>query len=450
MKNKKHIFIPLFVFIGAFIVGLVWSIIDFTVVNSSKSYSYDTIQFNYDGASDGKDPDGNQFNPVNFFTDEIITEGLNRSNMASTYKVEDVRKNFVMENVVPKDIVTEITSYTKIVGNTSSTSEITTNDYRPVRYKVTLFQDLDRKLSKDGLNGLLTNMVNAYRDSFYATYQKSFNTTSYDEIYNLDNYDYVYQTEVYATKLRILSDSASSLYKEHNDFIAENNKSFNDIVLKSNQIISNDVNRINSTIALKALSKDINRLKDYYTYKIQLLEYDKTKNIADLNAITDQIANYTKDSDIFIPSGDSVIKVNGNSSATYDSLLKQQIAISDRISAINIEISDYQSILNDIETGASTPEDYAYVEYSIAKLGKDYLALETEYKGMIDQYNTKYITNGSITDVGTRYQSTSIASSAFVVRFAKISGPILLITVFGIAVFYVVWEVRKQKKVVAA
>ena len=448
MKNKKHIFIPLFVFLGALIVGLVWSIIDFTVVNPSKNYAYETVQFNYDGASDGVDPDGNQFNPVAFLSDEIIADGLNRSNMATTYKVEDVRKNIVMENVVPEDIVDEVTSYTKLIGTTSSTRDITTKDYHPVRYRFALYRDLDPKLSVATLNGLLDSIVTAYCDTFHTTYMKRFDTADYDQIYTLDNYDYIYQTEVYTNKLNILASSAKSLYNEHTEFVAENNKSFNDIVLKSNQLISNDVARINNLIALKALSKDVERLKNFYSYKIEMLNFEKTKNTSDLTAINAQIAAYSKDSTIYVPSGDSVIKVDGNGSETYDSLLKRQLTLSDNISAINVEINEYQSILDDITAGTGSEADYNLVKSYIAKLIKDYDALDVEYKAMIDQYNAKYIANGTISRTSVKYQGNSIASASFALRFAKIGGSILLIACFGICVFGVVYQIRKNKKAV--
>ena len=78
MKNK-HIFIPLFVFIGACVISLAYSIIDFKVINKQPSYSYETIQFNYDGASDGKDPNGNPFDAVSFLTDDILSEAMTHS-----------------------------------------------------------------------------------------------------------------------------------------------------------------------------------------------------------------------------------------------------------------------------------------------------------------------------------------------------------------------------------
>ena len=81
MKNKKHIFIPLFIFLGACVICLVISIINFKVVNKTSSYSYEVIQLNFDGASDGVDPNGNPLNPVAFLTDDVIETALTNSNM---------------------------------------------------------------------------------------------------------------------------------------------------------------------------------------------------------------------------------------------------------------------------------------------------------------------------------------------------------------------------------
>ena len=100
MKNRKHIFIPLFIFLGACIVCLIVSIIDFKVANKALSYSYEVIQFDYDGASDGVDPNGNPFNPAAFLTDDVIEAGL--ANASMTYEVDDVRKYLTLENIVQK------------------------------------------------------------------------------------------------------------------------------------------------------------------------------------------------------------------------------------------------------------------------------------------------------------------------------------------------------------
>ena len=443
MKNRKHIFIPLFIFLGACLICLVISIINFKVVNKALSYSYEVIQFDYDGASDGVDPNGNPFNPVAFLTDDVIESALAAANM--TYEVEAIKKYVAVENIVPNGIVEEIEAYVSVL-NTETANNITSNDYIPVRYKFVLYQDLDKNLSKNDLNKLLNAIVNKYLEKFYSTYKKAFDTTNYDELYVMDNYDYIYQVEVLTNKIRVLSRSASSIYAKHDDF-SVNGKTFNDIALRGNKIISNDVSKINNLIILSALSKDIDRLKDYYNYKIEMLNYDKTKYTADLANVTTQLNNYTKDSTVYVASGENIVKVESNSSATYNNLLSRQISLSNTIASINSSITEYQNILTDINNAVATEEDYVLVRNYISKLESDYNTLEFEYKEMIDAYNEKYVSTSNISAQGARYQSSSLMSLSFIVRAIKVSAPIILEVLLGICIYYLIRQTKKRKQV---
>ena len=208
MKNK-HIFIPLFVFLGAGVVSLVASIIDFTVTNKQSSYSTETIQFNFDGASDGYDPNGNPFNASSFLSDEIITNALNESGL--DYKVSAVRKYIAVENIVPKNIVKEIESYTSFTGEIDKAS-ITSKDYHPVRYCFSINNDLDTKLSSKKLNEFLGNIVDEYCTTFYNTYKKTFDQETYANIYAIDTYDYIYQTQVFTNRIQILDKDIKGIF----------------------------------------------------------------------------------------------------------------------------------------------------------------------------------------------------------------------------------------------
>ena len=252
MKNKKHIFIPLFVFIGACLVSLIWSVIDYTAFNKVQSYSYEVIQFDYDGASDGKDPDGNAFNAVGFLTDDVIQDGLTRSALDSKYSVETVRKCIDLSNVVPKNIIKEIESYESLV-NAGKGRELTAEDYHPIRYKFSLYQELDKKLASSKLNELLDNIVKSYCEKFYLTYAKSYDNSVYDSLFTIEDYDYIYQAQAYTSKIRVLSNYANDIFNEHDDFVVED-VNFNDLVLKGDQLVSSDVFKINNHIILNALS----------------------------------------------------------------------------------------------------------------------------------------------------------------------------------------------------
>ena len=440
MKNK-HIFIPLFIFLGAGVVSLVTSIIDYKAVNKQPSYSYQTVQFNYDGASDGKDPNGNPFDAVSFLTDDIIEEALTASGLS--YSMKDVRDNVVVTNVVPKDIVEEIDSYTSVTDE-EATQEITTKDYHPTKYRFALYQDLDNKLSEQQLNGFLSNIVDSYCNKFYRTFKKSYNDTIYDSIFVVSDYDYTFQSQIYSNKISVLMSYAASIYNEHTDFEVDD-RTFYDIYLAGNQIANSYVNRINTLITLKSLSKDLPRLKSYYQYKIETLQYDKTKYTSDLTVVSAQVTAYEKDSTIYAGTGENIVKIESNSAATYDALLAKQIALSNRIASIDTEIADYTAILNDIDHATSTQDDYDLVENYLTRLGTSFSGLEDKFSEFIEKYNEAYLKDGTSTNE-VKYQSNSIFSGSFIVHTVKVGAPIMLTTMLGIAIFYLVRTIRKEKK----
>lgn len=442
MKNK-HIWIPAFVFIGAAIVSLVYSIVDFKVINRALASSTETIQFNYDGASDGKDPNGNAFSPVSFLTDDIIESALNKSGL--NYDVEKVRSYISLENVVPENIVEEISSYEKITGDSDS-RKISSKDYHPVRYKFVVYQDLDSKLSNGKLNKFLESIVAEYSVKFYNTYKKTFAEDAYQELFNLDNYDYIYQSQIMSTRLQVLMDYANSIYNEHNDFVV-NGKSFRDLYLKAQTLINADASKINNIIVLNALSKDVQRLKDYYTYLIERLNFDKTKYSSDLAAITAQVNNYEIDSTVYVGTGENVIKVESNSVETYNKLLSQQINTANTITSIDKQIADYQNILDTLNSATSTEQVENTVKSMIAQLGSDYDDLGELFRAMIESYNNEYVAKDAISTGNLKYNKASLFSGSFIVRCIKCAAPIMLFAIFGISVFYLVRTIRKEKKV---
>lgn len=449
MKNRKHLFIPLFVFLGACLVSLVWAIIDFTAVDRTLSYSSQTLQFDYDGASEGVDPNGDPFNAASFLTDDVIYSGLQKSGVQDKYEIEQVRKYFSVDNIVPQNIVKEINEYESLVDS-SNGREITADDYHPVRYRFSLYQDFDNKLSSKSLNEILNNIVDSYVEKFYEVYKKTYNPSVIDELFDMDNLDYIYQTMAYSNKINILANYAKTIFEEHDDFTVVD-KTFEDIVIKADKLVSSDVNygikRINNLILLKALSKNLDRLKDYYEYKVETLQYDKTKNTSDLNAVTEQLNAYKKDATIYVGSGENIVKVDSNSDATYNKLAARQSELSRNIASINTEIKDYQDILEDINNASGTDAEYTLVNNYLAKLDTDYKTLEQDFGAMLTAYNEKYILNGSVSKTEVKYASGSIFSSAFILRCVKIGAPIILITLFGICCFYLIRTIGREKEI---
>ena len=446
MKNKKHIFIPLFVLIGAIVVSLIVSIISFKAFNKNMDYSTKTIEFLYDGASDGKDPDGNEFNASDLLTEEVINKGIKDAGMENRYTYDTIKSYIMVKNIVPNNVVSEITAYTSLVKSGTTTTTITSSNYHPTRFNIILYRDFDKKISKNDLNKLVDSITTNYCDLFYSTYKKSFDSTSYSDIYSMDNYDYIYQVEVYENRLTALANFANSLFANNNTF-TYNGKTFNDISLKANQLIKDDVKVIRNSIVFNALSKDVTRLKDYYNYKIAMLNFDKTKYTTDLNNITTQIDNYEKDSTVYIGSGENIVKVESNSSETYNALLAKKISTSEKIAEINTNITDYTNILADIDAAVATQAEYDRVETNLTKLGKSVDELDKQFVEIINSYNDKNIANNAVKVETTEYKNvTSIFSLTFIIEAFKLTFPIVGLTMVGICVYYLIREIRKNKK----
>ena len=459
MKNK-HIFIPLFVFLGAGLISLIYSIIDYKAINPALAYSSETIQFDYDGASDGLDPDGNLFNAKAFLTDDVIENALNKSEINKT--VDEVRPYIAIENVVPKNIMDQLTTYESILVDTDNDGgrNITSKDYHPVRYSFVVYQDLG--VSKGKLNSLVENLVDEYIASFHETYQKSFKQDVYNELFNIDSYDYTYQSQIYVARLRVLMNYASNLYNEHPEYIVvdENNpelvngKTFNDLILKAQQLIGTDSSKINNIIILNALSKDVDRLKDYYTYLLQNLNYDKVKYTADYDAITSQIVgdptdpndDYKINPTVYVGTGENIIQVQDDTAATYNNLLNQQISLANTLTAIDKQIADYQDILDKLNAAIASGDAETTVQRLITKLGQDYQDLDALFDVMVDAYNNKYVKEGVVSKGTVRHNSASIVSGSFIVHTVKVAAPIMLTVMFGISIFYLVWVIRKEKE----
>lgn len=443
MKNK-HIFVPLIVFCGVGALSFVASIIDFKCFYKQPCYSSQAIQFDYDGASDGLDPNGNAFDAVNFLTDDVIENALIKSELNEKYSVSLIKQNLVMENVVPKNIVKEINSFESLT-NKDDTREISSKDYHPIRYNLVLYKDLDKRISSDKLNNLLVNIVDSYCEKLYNTYKKSFNSGLYNNLYDIENYDYTYQSEAYASKIKILADYADEVYKKHEDFKHES-KTFKDISITSQALITSEIDQIDNMIKLHALSKDLDSLKNYYNYKIETLNYDKVKYSSDLAAISAQVTAYEKDSTIYVGSGEGAIKVEGNSAETYNALLAKQIELSDKVASISIEIADCESILDYINHATATDDEYVIVRNYIARLDTKYNALEKDFINLLDAYNARYLGETMVSKSDIHYQSDSIVSGAFVSRSAKIIINSLLLTLTGIAIYFLVREIKKNKR----
>ena len=442
MKNK-HIWIPVFVFLGAGVVSLIASIVDFKAVNPQLSYSSEMIQFNYNGASKGLDPNGNSFDAINFMTDDVVEGALAASNLSGEkYELERVKQYIAIENVVPKNVVKEINSFESVKAG-DATSTIKSSDYHPVRYRFVVYQELDNGLSAKSLNEFTSNLVKEYRAKFTSTFQKSFDKDAYNELLDFDSYDYSYQTQLLSRKINLVNSYATELYNYHKEFEVEN-RSFNYISDAASKLAAS-ISSIDQIVTYRAISKDPAKLKDYYDYRLKELGYQKDKYTTDLANVNQQIADYQKYENTVIGNGETVIEVPGNSSETYNALLAKKLDIERSLADVNTQIADITDLKARVDTVTQADKDN--VESRISAIKTSYEQLEQEFITMLGEYNTEYVGNRAMAYSKVKYESNSLFSVSFIVRAIKVAAPIMLTVMLGIAIFYLVRVIRKEREV---
>ena len=257
-----------------------------------------------------------------------------------------------------------------------------------------------------------------------------------------DTFDYTYQTKILMNKVNVIVNYANDLFNKRNSFVSPSlNKNFDQISSDGLDILG-VIDNADKIISYRAISKDPETLKDYFDYEIKVLEYEQVKYNADLQNVKDQIGNYHKDDTTYIGSGETVITVTTNSGETYDALLARKIEIENKLADIGTQITNYQDLK--VRVDAVTANDRQNIETRISDIKKKYTVLETEFSKMLEEYNEEYMGENVVTYSDVTYQSSSLFSSAFISRAIKIAAPIMLSTMLGIAIYYLVREAKKQ------
>lgn len=181
--------------------------------------------------------------------------------------------------------------------------------------------------------------------------------------FTLSDYDYPQQMTIIEEQLSAMAGYASEMYEKDPSF-RYNNRGFNDVNVEVAKLLESDVERLNANITLNALTKDPERLLVQYEFEIRDMTSrlaNQKKQQANLDALIDR---YMKSDIVYIGAGDTVTRIDGNSSETYDALvdLRKEVAaknteLSSKIAITKHKVDDIlqqykKGTTEDDETGA--------------------------------------------------------------------------------------------------
>lgn len=446
------------------VCGLAGSVLAAALLFSETNQTYATaaIQFSFDGAAEGKAPNGYAFDVNGITSDEVLEKALEASGLTGTYTAEEIRGSMNVTGVYPERIAEQMTKYVSLL-DTNADMQAALSDYHATRYSVTLYNNFDQKIASGKLTELLQNILTIYRGYFAKTYSASLETT--DAIADLQEYDYAQQLDAIRTGVNQDNRFALEVQELAPDF-RQGGRSFGDIAVRY-QNLGKDIDRLEATITLNAVSKDRTRLQKRYEMEIRTQGFQLESLTEELKQIEAQVDSFEKDGIIYVSANGALNRVGSSSSDTYDKLVEKRKTVSDQIAEINATIALYQARLDDM-TGvaakaaeaAGEAEDVTAVE-ELTAAEKAALRADVEQKldmlrakrddvrndfaAMLDAYAAREINEKTVSVSGLKYKTPSLLSGAYIVKVIKTAGPFCAVG-FMVCMVLLIISRRKEEK----
>jgi len=428
------------------IAGLALTVVQFTH-SSTPTAATATIEFTFEGAADGIAPNGTMFSVSDINSEDVLGEALKACALDDTYTVEQLQQCLVIRGVYPANMVEQVKSYISLL-DTSSNHEVSINDYHATTYTIELYDDFDNNISREQLETLLKAIVSAYKKNFAIVYANGLNKVDLTTV--LTDYDYLQQADFIDTYFSTMATYAQEMYTRRPAFLHEG-KGFNDITVRLNTLIGNDLVRIKAEATMNALSRTPIQLENNYRFQINALENQMDSQKSYLAQLDRLIETYEKNSIVYVSSGQNVTKIDDNTNVTYDILTGQHKTVSEIITTLNAEIVNYQQSLADL-TGENTDSDLQDAfeadeaaatvvvenvanQAEIAEAGRS--ALEKSIQAIVEKgstciddfedllkvFNDEEINDQTVAVTKYSYKMPKILSGAFITAAIKTAGP---------------------------
>ena len=461
---------------AAVVIGLILSVVLFKK-DEKPVYASAELQLTFEGAAEGKAPDGYTFHVEDLSSDEVIKKALEASSLSDKYTADQIRSALVVAGGYPADIVGQTMSYDSLLNLTASRT-LTVDRFHPTLFRVTLYDRFDKSISKAKLNELLKNLLTIYKERFTTVYAGGAPTA--DVTFSLTDYDYPQQLEILSKRLTLLQNYAEEMYDRDPSF-RYNGNSFNDIVARIASLLDSDIGRLNATMTLNALTKDPERLKTQYLFELRDHNNRLGRRKDQLTELDKLIDSYEKSEIIYISTEQSLTKIDGDSTKTYDTLidLRKDLAADNTLTGSKISI--YRLKLSDLtgeeyladgtvasrdETGEQENDNPDGTDGETAITGetgdadvtdtkketvtvspevlqrrrevfeKDLNTLSgktdmvsADFAVMVKAWNDSKLNDLSVSVSNYRYEAPRILSSAFIKSVIKTTGPIVAIAV---------------------
>ena len=480
---------------GAVLLGVILSVILFCLDKKPVTASA-KMQLAFNGAAEGIAPDGRIYDIYELTSDEVIAEALKKAGLDDKYAVAKVRESLAVAGTYPEDIVNQTMSYESLLDFTTNRT-LTAERFYPTLFTVELNNKFDAKISKKNLELILKNILAVYKEKFAKTYTQG--APAAESTFVLSQYDYPQQLEILQQRLAIVSRYAQEMYEKEPTF-RFGGAGFNDIVVRLNALTDSDIGRLNANLTLNALTKDPDRLLTQYRFELRDLGNSLGKRKAQLALLDKLIASYEKSEILYISTKDSLTKIDGDSTKTYDSLVDIRRNVADGNTRLSSQIATFELKLSDLtgepeekgntpddgdtaqdtagdaagdgtdsgktagdsagsdnadgnsgETGVTTQDNSATkaqreaLEKEISVLEGKCDAVIADFSEMLKAWNEQKVNDMTVAVSDYRYDAQKLISGAFIKKAVMTAGPIFMLAVILCLVMIIAEKSREER-----
>lgn len=456
LRKLKKYFLPWLII--AAILGVIILSVSVVAHTASKPALQSLISFTYDGIEKGLDPNGNTFDVNTIKNPDVIEAALTELGM-DIKLTESIRQGIRIQGIIPNDAIDRLTAYKSIyengqTGNIQAAQAMLDTTYYPTQYTVT-FDYAGTGLKKAEAVDVNNMILEKYSDYFYEKYGYNEALGASVTSINYQDYDYSEAIDLFSSTLDTLSSYVRQLSNEDDTrFRSSLGYTFDDLYQAVNTVKSIDLDMISSKVTVNNLTRDKEQTLNYYTYRIEELERQKTQYTESLNSVVESISGYEKDTLLVMQSSDGQNTEISQTSKEYDDLIERKIQISGDLAKVNHDIAFYTSRKEKLEKGpvgseemmVGLDEDFENLNTKVQKLVEDIRTTSDEYYRGVRLSNSYNILVPAVNSAG----ETIVSIIKDSIKGLLIAEALAFVIYFGYAFIAAIASENKKKAVRSA
>lgn len=323
-----------------------------------------SIEFTYNGISEGLDPIGNIFNSDSIRDIQVVSAALTNLDLQNKYDAATVRSAIKIAGVKPG------------AEETSDGEEL---NYMPSEFTITFdYKQIDG-MTETEATSIVNNLMSCYLTSFKNKYiitdkltvgflnESDIKASDFVEIFNTITNEFNYALDYVNT----LSNS---------QFISTKGDTLSSIKIKINAYMQK-LNLIISNAKSGRVVRDKDSTLNYLNYEIKQISEEITAKNSLLTSIKDFLEAYSKQYPSVSVSGSSVANITVPKSDAFDNEFKKQTTIASKIEDLTIRKANLESWVTDLNAGpAAGSAEVLDMETKI-------IAFVTEMDTFIEEFN---------------------------------------------------------------